>query len=388
MSDKHAKIAGPAQGAGRVPQADPGLKYRRLRPEIDRAVARVLASGTFILGPETEAFENEFASFLQIPHVIGVGSGTDAITLALHAVGVTAGDEVLVPAMTASATAMAVRRIGAVPRLVDVESDTRAIDPDLIERAAGPRTTAVVVVHLHGLPARMNEIISIARKRSLAVVEDCAHAHGAHLDGRKVGSFGDAAAFSFYPTKNLGCAGDGGAVATRSADIAARVRRSRQYGWDRNRVCMEDGFNSRLDEIQAAMLRVFLPHLNEDNAKRQMLARFYDAELAPLAKRHALKVQFHADGHVYHQYALEIEHRDRVRAALARRGIGTAIHYSPGLHRHPLFRDNGGGESAERGFPVTDRLANSLLSLPIQPELEPHRFKVISGLSEVLASGD
>ena len=211
-----------------VPQAAPGLKIEARRAEIEQAIGRVLSSGRYILGAETEAFEREFADYIGLPHVVGVNSGTDALTLALDACGIGPEDEVLVPAMTAQATAMAVKRLGAQPLIVDVEFKTRGLDPDLADAAIGPRTRAIVVVHLHGIPAQIARIVAIARAHGLVVIEDCAQAHGARIDGKHIGSFGDAAAFSFYPTKNLGGIGDGGCVATRSDAAAARLRRNSQ----------------------------------------------------------------------------------------------------------------------------------------------------------------
>jgi DegT/DnrJ/EryC1/StrS aminotransferase family len=235
-----------------VQQAAPGWRVARHRAEIDAAIARVVASGRYILGPECEHFEEEFADFLGVPFVIGVNSGTDAISLALRAVGIEPGQEVIVPAMTAAATAVAVQRAGAVVRIVDVEHGTRGLSPEAFSRAISARTAAVVVVHLHGTPALLPEICRIAHKHNLVVIEDCAQAHGASIDGRLVGTLADAAAFSFYPTKNLGALGDAGAVAVRSGDIAERVRRLRNYGGSAGGFTEGGATNSRLDEIQDA----------------------------------------------------------------------------------------------------------------------------------------
>lgn len=232
-----------------VPQSAPGLRVARHREAIGAAIARVIASGRFVNGREGEAFEEEFARFLGASFVIGVNSGTDALSLALLSVGVDRGDEVIVPALTAAATGVAVHRIGAIARFVDIEPSTRGIDPAAFAGAISSRTAAVIVVHLHGTPALLPEIRRIASARGLAVIEDCAHAHGATIDGRMVGTLADAAAFSFYPTKNLGALGDAGAVVVGARDHADRVRRLRDYGMGNAGVVVEQGMNSRLDEI-------------------------------------------------------------------------------------------------------------------------------------------
>jgi dTDP-4-amino-4,6-dideoxygalactose transaminase len=365
-----------------IPQAAPGLKVAARRKEIDQAIARVLARGRYILGEETEALEAEFANYIGLPHVIGVNSGTDALTLALDACGVGAGDEVLVPAMTAQATAMAVKRLGARPRIVDVELRTRGMDPERVVHAIGPRTKAIIVVHLHGIPAQIGRIVAVARKHRLVVIEDCAQAHGARIDDAHVGGFGDAAAFSFYPTKNLGCLGDGGCVATRSEAAAARVRRARFYGFDDRNVCIEDGFNSRLDEVQAAILRVFLRTLDEDNRKRVDFARRYDEALRAVGKNEAIAPPANQEGCVYHQYALTSQSRDRLRRSLAKAGVGTGVHYPLPLHRQPAFA--GGTAIGDDLAPNADLLADTMLSLPIQPELAQYCDTILDALEAAL----
>jgi dTDP-3-amino-3,4,6-trideoxy-alpha-D-glucose transaminase len=368
-----------------IPQAAPGLKVAAHRHEIDQAIARVLSSGRYVLGVETETFEAEFADYIGLPYVVSVNSGTDALTLALDACGIGFGDEVLVPAMTAQATAMAVKRLGAEPRIVDVELKTRGMDPDCVTAAIGPRTRAIIVVHLHGIPAQIVRIAAMARNHGLVVVEDCAQAHGAMIDGMHVGGFGDAAAFSFYPTKNLGCLGDGGCVATRSEAAAARVRRARFYGFDDMRVCIEDGFNSRLDEVQAAILRVFLRTLDEDNGRRLAFARRYDEALREIDKDGAMGPLPSSEGCVYHQYAVTSRSRDSLRRALAEAGVGTDIHYPLPLHRQPAFIS---GAAIDDGAPNADFLASSLLSLPIQPELAQHFDAIVDALDAALRESE
>jgi len=363
-----------------IPQVAPGLRIARHRDEIDAAIASVVGGGRYILGAAGESFEEEFARFLDAPFAIGVNSGTDALSLALLALGVASGDEVVVPALTAAATAVAVQRIGAVVRFVDVEPVTRGIDPAALAGVISARSAAVIVVHLHGMPARLTEIRRIAAARGLAVIEDCAHAHGATIEGRMVGTFGDAAAFSFYPTKNLGALGDAGAVVVHRPDHADRARRLRHYGQDRSGLCTPAGMNSRLDEIQAAVLRVLLPYLAADNARRRGFARRYDETLAPLVAR-GVTLPASDPGAVFHQYAIELDERDRVRDALRALGIGTAVHYAPGLHRHPALL----GDVPRPECPVTDRLAAMLLSLPIQPELMQAQHRVVAALLGAVA---
>jgi dTDP-4-amino-4,6-dideoxygalactose transaminase len=362
-----------------VLQAAPGLRVARHRQAIDAAVSRVFARGQFILGPEGEAFEAEFARYLGAEFAIGVNSGTDAIAVALAALGIGAGDEVIVPALTHAGTAMGVQLTGASHRIVDIEPLTRGMDPSALADAISPRTAAIVVVHLHGTPALLPDILRIASAHRLAVVEDCAQAQGAMLDGRMLGTWGDAAAFSFYPTKNLGALGDAGAVVVRTRAHAERARRLRNYGQDASGLSEHEGMNSRLDEIQAAILRTLLPHLDGDNAARRSHAQIYDAALASVAAEGRVKTPAPHPGSVYHQYAIEVDERERVRDALARRGIGTGIHYAHGLHRHPNF-------AAGATCPVADRLADTLLSLPIQPELMEHQPRIISALLAALAA--
>jgi dTDP-4-amino-4,6-dideoxygalactose transaminase len=358
-----------------IPQADPRLRFAEAQREIDQAIARVFARGSFILGEETAAFESEFAAYLGAREAVCVDSGTDAISLALLALGIERGAQVITVAMTAPGTAIGIAEAGAVPVFVDVDPATRCMDPSSLAGAIGPATAAIVPVHLHGLPAPMEPIMQLAARHGLAVVEDCAQAHGATIDGRRLGTFGHAAAFSFYPTKNLGAAGDAGAVVTNDPALAQRVRTLRNNGWNEHRLCVEAGSNSRLDEIQAAILRVLLPHLDRQNAERREIAARYRRRLhgspASLPDDHP--------GAVYHQFAVTVPRRDHVREDLARtRGIATGIHYSPGLHRHPRFR-------RDVSLPVTDRLADGLLSVPIQPQVARDRVdQIASSLLEAM----
>ncbi|GEP03907.1 DegT/DnrJ/EryC1/StrS family aminotransferase [Methylobacterium oxalidis] len=344
-----------------IPQAAPPRRIARFREEIDRAVASVLGGSTYILGQAVADFEAAFAASAGQPHGVGVASGTEALALALRALGIGPGDEVIAPALTFAGTAQAVLQCGALPRLVDVDPVTRCLDPARVAEAVGARTAAILPVHLFGHPADMPALMKIAEHHGLAVIEDCAQCHGASLAGRPLGSFGHAAAYSFYPTKNLGCVGDGGAILTRDAALADRLRALRHYGFaGPERVSRGLGFNARLDEIQAAILLVLLPHLEAGNAERRAIAARYRACLS----LSGLGLPPEAPGHVYHQFAVTHPERDRLMRHLAEAGIGTAVHYAPGLHRHPAFR-----EGATGPLPVTDALAATLLSLPIQPEV-------------------
>jgi dTDP-3-amino-3,4,6-trideoxy-alpha-D-glucose transaminase len=345
-----------------VPQAAPARRIGRFRAEIDAALDRVVGGDRYILGPAVEAFEAEFAAYLGVAHCIGVGTGTDAVTLALRALEVGPGDEVITVSLTAAGTAQAILLCGAELRFVDVDRITRCMDPNAVEAAITPRTAAIVPVHLFGQPADILRLVSIADRHGLAVVEDCAQAHGAAIGARKVGSFGHAGAFSFYPTKNLGGIGDGGAVVCRDAATAARVRSLRCYGWDdETHISRRLAGNSRLDEVQAAILSALLVHLDEGNDERRALAAEYRRRL------HGLGLGMPPDGpgSVYHQFAVACDSREALRRNLwDHAGIGTAVHYFPALHRQPAFHVAGVSR-----LPNTEALAESLLSLPIQPEV-------------------
>lgn len=351
---------------GFVPQAAPQLRIAAFRAEVDAAIAAVLSGGTYILGEAVAGFEAAFATFAKAPFCVGVASGTDAIALALRALGIGPGDEVIVPGMTFAGTAHAVLHCGATPCFVDVEPESRCIDPDAAAAAVTPRAAAIVPVHLFGAPCDMPRLVAIAERHGLAIVEDCAQSHGASLDGVALGTFGQAAAYSFYPTKNLGCIGDGGAVTTRDPALAVRLRSLRHYGFEgAERISHRPGFNSRLDEMQAAILNVLLPHLEASNDERRIIASAYRRGLAGQAPfGEPVGLPLDAPGNVYHQFAITHPRRDALAARLKQGGIGTAVHYAPGLHRHPAFAG-----SPQVDLPVTERLAATLLSLPIQPEV-------------------
>lgn len=367
----------------RVPFLDLLPAYRELAPELDAAAARVLGSGWYVLGPEVEAFEEAFAGWVGTRHCVGVGSGLDALHLALLALGVGPGDEVLVPSNTYIATWLAVSRAGATPVPVEPDPATGGIDPDLLTAALTPRTRAVLPVHLYGLPADMPAIGRFAAEHGLPVLEDAAQAHGAAIDGRRTGALGTAAAWSFYPTKNLGAVGDGGAVTTDDDALADRLRSLRNYGSRRKYVHDERGLNSRLDELQAAMLGVRLAHLDEWNARRAAIAERYAAGLAGTGLR-LPSVPAGAE-HAWHVYAVHTPRRDALAAALADRGVGTLMHYPTPPHLSGAYADMGLGVGA---LPVAERLARETLSLPMGPQLGPDEVTHVIGAVRAATGAD
>lgn len=347
-----------------IPLVDLKKQHASVKGEIDTAVARVLESGWYILGQEVTAFEREFATYCDVAHAVGVGSGTEALHLALAACGAGPGDEVITVAHTAIATVAAIELTGAKPVLVDIDPARYTLDPDRLEAAITPRTRAVVPVHLYGCPADLDPIVEIARRYNLFVVEDCAQAHGARYRGRRAGSLGHVAAFSFYPTKNLGACGDGGMVITNDPELAERARLLRQYGWRKRYISSIKGLNSRLDELQAAVLRVKLRHLESWNGRRRQLAQLYDQWLA--GSEVVVPCEPDDAAHVYHLYVVRHPRRDELQAFLHHRGIGSLIHYPVPVHLQPAYRDLGYGRG---DFPAAEAAAREVLSLPLYPEL-------------------
>lgn len=351
-------------------QSDPKAGYLAHKREIDEAIQQTLESGWYILGEQVSAFEREFAACLGADHCAGVANGTDALHLALRAVGVGAGDVVITVAHTAVATIAAIEMAGASPLLVDIDPATFTISPEEVEGAIKThrdqlRIRAILPVHLYGHPAEMRAVRDIARRYDLKIIEDCAQSHGATINGVKTGTFGDAAAFSFYPTKNLGSLGDGGAVVTNDREVAERVRLLREYGWRERYVSDIAGINSRLDELQAAILRVKLKYLNEENARRREIARMYDERLATPSLR--LPARLSEVEHVYHQYVVRCDERDRLRDYLREQGVGALIHYPVPVHLQPAYQ---GRAPVHRGvLPETELAARQVLSLPMHPHL-------------------
>ncbi|ULA68730.1 MAG: dTDP-3-amino-3,4,6-trideoxy-alpha-D-glucose transaminase [Nitrospira sp.] len=351
-----------------IPAANPLADYLARKPEIDEAIQRVLSGGRYILGPEVAAFEEEFASFLGADYAMGVGSGTEALHAALRVCGIGQGDRVITVSHTAVATVAAIELAGAIPLLVDIDPRTYTLDANRLEDAllAGQSTRikAVIPVHLYGHPADMSSIMRIAERFDIRVIEDCAQSHGASIGGRSVGTWGHLAAFSFYPTKNLGALGDGGAVVTNDPALAARTALFREYGWKERYISDMAGTNSRLDELQAAILRVKLRFLEQDNGKRQEVARRYDSILSGSSLVLPRTQPGHT--HVYHQYVIRTPRRDALKQFLARSSVGSLIHYPVPIHLQPAYRD---GLLAPRGLPQTEQICGEILSLPIHPHL-------------------
>ncbi len=362
-----------------IPQANPGAGYRALKAEIDAAVARALSSGWYVLGNEGRAFEAEFAAWLGLPRAIGCGNGTDAIALALRGLGIGAGSTVVTVSHTAVATVAAIEMAGATPLLIDIDPVHYTMDPDALRQALEdpppglPPVRAVVVVHLYGQPADMDRIVKLCRAHKVALIEDCAQAHGARLHGRRVGTFGDAATFSFYPTKNLGALGDGGAVAVADPALAERIAALRQYGWHKHYISDEIGVNSRLDELQAAILRAKLPHLDSQTARRRAIAAAYTAAIegGPLQ---APGIRDRAEP-VFHLYVARTTQRDAIQAGLRDAGIGTGIHYPIPVHLQPAYA--GRVATGPGGCPQTEAAAKEILSLPLYPELADEQVTAV-----------
>lgn len=347
-----------------LPMVDLKAQYQILKPEIDEALAQALTGGQFILGPNVKAFEEEVATYLGVTHAVGVASGTDALHLALVAAGIGAGDEVITTPFTFIATAEAIRYVGARPVFVDIDEKTFNIDVEQVKAAITPATRAILPVHLFGQAANMTTLETIAAKYDLLIIEDCAQSFGAEIAGRKTGALGFAGCFSFFPSKNLGCYGDGGLIATSSDQVATHLRVLRDHGsWERYHHS-ELGFNSRLDELQAVILRIKFKYIDEYNAARKHVAQRYSAALAELPN---CIPPYEEVGrtHVYHQYTLLSPHRDKVMKALAAQKIASAIYYPIPLHRQMVFQQEYEGIS----LPVSERIATQCFSLPIFPEM-------------------
>jgi dTDP-4-amino-4,6-dideoxygalactose transaminase len=349
----------------RVPFNDLTRETTELRPALDAAIARVLDRGYYILGPECKAFEQAFADYLGVPHVISVGNGTDAIQIALMALGIGPGDEVICPALTAAPTALAILSAGASPVFADIDPLTLTLDPAKLDAALSERTRAILPVHLYGLPADIHTMQAFAQNHGLTVIEDAAQGHGACIGSQRAGSITGIGSFSFYPTKNLGALGDGGAVAVLDDQTAARVRQIRDLGQTARYEHAAMGINSRLDEMQAAVLQVKLECLDAHNAARRERAAWYDELLRDVPD---LTIPSVPDGfyHIYHLYVIRHPRRDALRAHLAEQGIGTDIHYPKPLHQQPVFAQC---RTAQGGTPVADQASREILSLPMFPGL-------------------
>jgi dTDP-4-amino-4,6-dideoxygalactose transaminase len=360
-----------------IPQTNPRANYLAHKQAIGDAIARVLESGWYILGGEVAAFEKEFAAYLGVKHAVGVASGTDALHLSLRACGVGPGDLVATVSHTAVATAAAIILCNATPVFVDISPESYTMDPDRLEdtirRFPGKRLKAVVPVHLYGHPADMDAILEIARRHDLRVVEDCAQSHGALFRGKRTGAIGHLGAFSFYPTKNLGALGDGGMVATDDPDLAEKVRLIREYGWKERYVSAMDGCNSRLDELQAAVLRVKLQHLDAENESRRKVASMYHSLLADTGV--VVPKTGRDSTHVYHQYVIRTPGRDELRMYLRGKGIGTLVHYPFPVHLQPAYK---GRSPVATPLTETEEAAGEILSLPMFPELKEEDARAVA----------
>lgn len=347
-----------------IPMVDLKTQYHRLKAEIDQGIAEVLETTAFILGPNVRSFEEEAAAYLGVRHAIGCASGTDALHLALLASGVGPGDEVITSPFTFIATAEAIRYVGATPVFVDIDPKTFNIDPAAIETAITEKTRAVMPVHLFGQPVDMAQISGLCEKNGLLLIEDCAQSFGASINGHQTGSLGISAGYSFFPSKNLGCYGDGGLVATSSDEVAAKVRMLRNHGSEVRYYHDVIGYNSRLDEIQATILRVKLRHIDEFNRERRRVAHRYSELMADLPVQTPYE-----DGlgvHVYHQYTLLCDRREVVMEALQKAGVSSAVYYPVPLHQQKVFAESCAGLS----LPITESVSKRCFSLPIYPELE------------------
>jgi dTDP-4-amino-4,6-dideoxygalactose transaminase len=367
----------------KVPQFDLTRQHLAIEPEIEAAVRRVLRSGRFILGPEGEALEAECAAALGVEHAVAVGSGTDALRLALAGVGVRAGDEVVTPAFSFVGSATAVLHLGAHPVFADVDPATLTLDPARAAAAITPRTRAIVAVHLYGLPADVPALASLAQRHGLALVEDVAQAFGATLDGRPVGGSGAAGILSFYPTKPLGACGDAGLVVTRDADLAAALRRHRNHGDAGKYDHVELGWNSRTDELQAAILRVKLRHAPAWTESRRRIAARYAAALAGLPLR--LPHEPPGTRHVFHQYTIRTPRRDALAKHLAAAGVGTACHYPQPVPGQRVFRELGWEPTR---FPAAWAASQHVLSLPCFPELASEEIEAVTRAIHAYFEGD
>ena len=368
---------------GAIPLIDLGAQYQSIKSEIDRAIQEVLDRGQFILGPEVEALEREIAAYCGTAHAVAVASGTDALELSLRACGIGPGDEVLTSAYSFIATAEAIVAVGAIPVFVDINLDSYTLDPADLASTVTPRAKAIIPVHLYGHPCDMDRVFMVAKAHRLQVIEDCAQAIGARYQGQRVGSLGKAGALSFYPSKNLGAYGDAGMVVTNDPDVAAHIRLLRTHGSLERYHHQMLGTNSRLDELQAAILRVKLRHLDRWNDARRRNARLYDEAF----RQHrveglVLPQELPGAYHVYHLYCIRMKARDRVNAVLAQQGIGTQVAYPSALPAQPALK---AFASRVRSTPKAERVAQEILSLPMYPELTPELIeRVVRQIAQAL----
>ena len=360
--------------------SNPSLQFLAQKQEITDSILRVINSDSYILGSEVSSFEEEFAAYVGVTECIGVNSGTDSIILGLKALGITCGDEVITPSHTAVATVAAIVASGATPVFADIDPISFTLDPNSVREAITTNTKAIIAVHLYGHPCDMDSLMQLSNDHELFLIEDCSQAHGAKWRNRNVGTFGILACFSFYPTKNLGAIGDGGAVLTNNLDLANVIRQLRQYGWDSQRQAQVQSQVSRLDEIQAAILRVKLVKLDLANAKRRNIAASYSSRLQHVDLR--LPTSNSNAEHVFHLYVIQIKNRDKIIAKLNSQDIYPGIHYQTPVHLHPAYKAlESSGKSKLR---VTENIQSTILSLPMYPELsEAEIDRVCEGVLSV-----
>jgi dTDP-4-amino-4,6-dideoxygalactose transaminase len=355
----------------KIPFTDLSGQYHSIKYEVDNAIKEVLDSGWYILGKKVELFEKNFANYCQAKQGIGVANGTDAIHLALLACGIGKGDEVITVSNTATPTVLAITYTGAKPVFVDIDPESYTIDVERVEEKINDKTKAILPVHLYGQLADMDSVLELARKYDLKVIEDACQAHGAEYKGKKVGAIGDIGCFSFYPTKNLGGYGDGGMVVTNSEELADTLKMLRNYGMKKQYHSLIKGFNSRLDELQAAILDVKLKKLDEWNEKRRRNARIYDRLLENVVK----PVEKEYSKHVYHLYVIRCSDRDEMQKKLADAGVGTLVHYPVPVHKQEAF-----GEFKNISLPFTEKYSCEILSLPMHPDLKEEQIRCVSDL--------
>jgi len=366
----------------KVPFVDLKAQHASIAAEVEAAVGRVMTNADFILGGDVAAFEEEFGRYCEAKHCVGLDSGMSALELGMRAMGIGPGDEVITPAGSFIASSSAISFTGAIPVWVDVDPHTYNIDPDLIEAAITPRTKAIMVVHLYGQPADMDRVLAVAERHGLPVIEDACQSHGAHYKGRRTGSMGKFAAFSFYPSKNLGAYGDAGALTSNDADLADKVRMMRNYGQRAKYDHVYLAWNRRLDTLQAAVLRVKLRHLDQWNEARKRVASLYGELLAGSGV--TLPRTGAGAEHVYHLFVIQVGERQRVQEELTARGISTGIHYPVPIHLQAAYRDRA---ATPGSFPVTEAAAGRVLSLPMYPELGEAGVRRVAGaLGEVLSA--
>lgn len=351
--------------------ANPAAEFQEDREDLLFIIAGTLDRGSYILGEEVDRFEQEFAAYIGADECIAVANGTDAVSFALRGLGVEPGDEVITVSHTAVATVAAIEQVGAIPVFADIDLATRCMCPESLSRLITEKTRAIIVVHIYGQPAALGEIMTLAQLHGIKVVEDCAQAHGALWNGRKVGSIGDVAAFSFYPTKNLGALGDGGAIVIRDdREVADRIRKLRQYGWKERYISLIPGGNSRLDELQAAILRYRLKKLDARNSLRRKIAQFYSESLVGFPIETPAVIP--GTTHVMHQYIVASEQRKLLREHLSVCGVMAMLHYPQAVHQQPAYAGRIRGEDS---LPNTERFYRKLLSLPIYPQLKPEQIE-------------